>query len=215
MINKKNQIKSLKFIFLVLLFYISLDFLSSQTITVTPLNINCGEKVEINVSKAYKSEKYILEIITPIGKSYYYDIVEDTSIEFTKTGAKGFLTNNWNEYTVYLKNSNSIIDEAHFYLKPDDKELYFTVYVDDVGEAGCVSENDCKCFKSIGGKLNIGYQYDDWGGYNLKQVKREYPNDYIFHHFHAQQYGGPKVALMISHIISWKKLKIVLKTRSG
>ena len=101
------------------------------------------------------------------------------------------------------------MDKTVFYLNDKNKQLYFTVYVDDIGKAGYLNTIGESWFKSIGGKINYGYQHDDKGGILLGPVLKMYndKDDYIFHHFHAWQFFRNRVILKLDRFFNWKHRK--------
>jgi hypothetical protein len=101
------------------------------------------------------------------------------------------------------------VDKTVFYLSDKSKQLFFTVYIDDIGKAGYLNTSGEKWFKSIGGRINYGYQHDDWGGANLKKVIEKYhpSQNYIFHHFHAWEFSGNRGILNVDRFLNWNHRK--------
>ena len=210
-LNNKTILFSFTFLF-VLLFFSS--FASQYSLEVIPKQIGMGDTVSIEYTNTVKHSDFKIEILSPSGKLYYlapYKKSENKDVVlFTQTYDKGFLTDNWNQYKVKLYNSKNVcIDSTNFFLKDNNKQLYFTIYIDDVGRSGYLNEEGERWFKSIGGKINYGYQHDDGGGISLEAILKRYNDkeNYIFHHFHALEFSGNRVALKLDRFFKWNHRK--------
>ena len=204
-------------LFCVLLFLILPNYLfaNQYSLTVFPKDINAGDTVRIDFIDQHQPIKnYAIQIISPTGKVYnmvpHKQSESKGQVLFSQTYDRGFLTDNWNQYKIKLYNSKNVfIDSTDFFLKNNNKQLYFTIYIDDIGRVGYLSEDGERWFKSIGGKINYGYQHDDKGGILLGPVLKRYNNkdDYIFHHFHAWEFSGNRSILKLDGFLKWNHRK--------
>ncbi len=211
---KKYSIIFTSFFYLILLSIIPYTAYSVE-IKVQPKRINLGDTVDIQVLDIDNNRSSVIKVISPGLDKYTYSLRSRNRIKFGKTYSRGFLSSNWNKYKIHLLNDSIVLDSAFFYLRPSNKTLYFTVYVDDIGKAGFIDSYDYQWFSEIGGKINIAYQNDDWGNKSLEEVIQKYPEDFIFHHFHSYEYTGPKFAYYIYHFVNWYKIKKWIENNFG
>lgn len=216
MFNEKFKKSLFFFIFAIVILTCS-SFANQYSLNVTPKQINVGDTVSIEYIGTKEDRDYKIEILLPSGKSYSLipnrKSVNKYQVLFAKTYDKGFLTDNWNQYKVKLYNSKKLcIDSTYFFLNKENKTLFFTVYIDDIGKAGYLNKDGEIWFKSLGGKINYGYQHDDKGGFSLNKILQRYNNkdDYIFHHFHAWKFSGNKFILKLDHLLKWNHNKHLL-----
>ena len=211
-----NKIKHISIISAFLLLFLTYPSFAGQlSLRVIPESINAGDTVRIEFIDQHQPIKnYEIQIISPAGE--VHNLVPLKQLEnkgqvlFSQTYDRGFLTANWNQYEVKLYNKEKqCVDKAVFYLNDKSKQLFFTVYVDDIGRAGYLNTDGEKWFKSIGGRINYGYQHDDKGGILLGPVLKRYNNkkDYIFHHFHAWEFSGNRGILKIDRFFKWNHRK--------
>jgi len=165
--------------------------LEAANIEARPKVINMGDEVSIEVTGYKEGDR--VSIGNPLGNVFETFPNNQGIVKFSDTDDPGFLTADWNKYSVSLIRGNSVADTSSFMIATSDKEIYFSVYADDVGETGFIDKENYEWFKSIGGKLNIGYMNDDWGLNNLNKVRKKYKDDFIYHHFHAQYFSGPRI----------------------
>lgn len=211
-----NKIKYISLISAFLLLFLKYPSFAGQlSLRVFPGNINAGDTVRIEFIDQHQPIKnYEIQIISPAGE--VHNLVPLKQLEnkgqvlFSQTYDRGFLTANWNQYEVKLYNKEKqCVDRAVFSLNDKNKQLFFTVYVDDIGKAGYLNTDGEKWFKSIGGRINYGYQQDDKGGILLGPVLKRYNNkkDYIFHHFHAWKFSGNRGILKLDRFLKWNHRK--------
>ncbi|HEY9114388.1 MAG TPA: hypothetical protein VIN10_06780 [Bacteroidales bacterium] len=185
--------------------------LSGQNILkVNKKEIKCGDTIQVFFENKYSGNQ--IKIIDPLGNEFIIDPVKDSegsSVSFVTDETRGFLTDDWNKYSIYLVNNSKLIDSTFVRLADSEKILYFTIFIDDVGPYGYINEEDYNWFKSKGGKFNIGYMQDDFGMDDLSFVLNKYsdPTDFIFHHFHAQRFSGNQTLLKIYQFTRWKDFK--------
>lgn len=180
---------------------------------VSPKVIDLGETVTIRIDKTVDIYTHRILILSPSGKVYSpvpEKKLDHYEISFSETHERGFLNDNWNQYKVSLVDGyNKAVESSCFYIKPKRKQLFFTVYVDDIGGAGFLNKAGEKWFKGLGGKINYGYENDDWGRQigSLESVISKYGGDYIFHHYHAVAFNKNRLFLKINRLLRWKHIK--------
>ncbi len=211
----QNMCKKQRLIPFICLFLLpnSLIFGNQKQIDVSPQIIDLGETVIIRINRTVDIHAQRILILSPSGKAYspvpekksgYYEI------SFSETYDRGFLNDNWNQYKVSLLDRyNEVIESTYFYIKQTRKELFFTVYVDDIGGGGYLDEAGEKWFKGLGGKINYGYENDEWAPASLESVVRRYndPGDSLFYHFHPLEYSKEKIFLKVNRLLRWKQKK--------
>jgi len=218
--NHLSKNKSIPVFFLVstLLFLISTSLSGQNILKVNKKEIKCGDTIQILFENKYSASQ--IKIVDPTGKEHIIQPLnkkEGNSAYFVTDETRGFLTVDWNKYSIYLLNNNKLVDSTYVRLANSEKILYFTIFIDDVGPYGYLNEDDYNWFKGKGGKFNIGYMHDDYGMEDLAYVSNIYsdPSDFIFHHFHAQRFTGNKVLLNIYLFTRWKKFKTAVSNIIG
>jgi len=218
---ERHIIQSLLRILLVMILTVNISYAKDFSLRVDPKHIDIGEAVLIEFDSV-KDGFYLIRILSPSGNKY--EFVPEKSgddryqLLFQGTSDRGFLTEDWNRYEVMLLNSDDkLLDSTDFYLNQKQKLLYFTVYVDDIGLQGYLDIEGQSWFKSIGGKLNLGFQHDDRIGYPLSLILKKYSNgnDYIFHHFHSWRFSGSMLLLKVHQLLKWNSIKTQLNSTFG
>ena len=200
--------------FIWLLNFLFLPVLGSQNLLdVSPQIIDLGQTVTIRINRTIDLSAQCIRILSPSGKIYSPVPEKKTDhyeLSFSETRDRGFLNDNWNQYKVdLLDRHNEIIESACFYIKQERKELFFTVYVDDIGGGGYLNKAGEQWFKGLGGRINYGYENDEWARSSLSSVISRYKNrgDSIFYHFHPLEFSKEKFFLKVNHILKWKQKK--------
>jgi len=186
---------------------------SADSLSVFPEYINLGDSVKIEISSVMNINELRLKIVSPSQKEYYPKLVKiknnKYSVFFSDTFEKGFLTENWNQYKVRLYKMNGLIlQEKSFYLRDNNKTLYFTLYIDDMGAGGYPKNKNIQWYHEIAGPINLGYQCDSIGCVPLKKFMKKYDLeiDFVFHHFHSYEFAGNRIILKIDSFFNWYRL---------
>lgn len=213
--NKTFHILFLAFTFSVL---ITTSLSGENILKVNKNEIKCGDTIQVFFDNKYSASQ--IKIIDPVGKEYIVEPEKEkngNSAKFVTDETRGFLTADWNKYSIYLLKNNKLIDSTFVRLANSEKILYFTIFIDDVGPYGYINEDDYNWFKSKGGKFNIGYMHDDFGMEDLSFVSNKYsdPSDFIFHHFHAQRFSGNPLLQEIYLFTRWKNFKTTVSNQIG
>jgi len=214
----KNKSLLLFFLAFIFSFTITTSLSGQNILKVDKTEIKCGDTIQIFYENKYPASQ--IKIVGPAGKEYLIEPLKEkdgSSASFVTDETRGFLTEDWNKYSIYLLNNNKLVDSTFVRLANSEKILYFTIFIDDIGPYGYINEDDYNWFKSKGGKFNIGYMHDDFGMDDLSFVLNKYsdPSDFIFHHFHAQRFSGNQTLLKIYLFTRWKNFKTVISENIG
>ena len=217
--NNKKKLILLLFLPLQILFLINCAALADNIyVNITPKEINCGDTVAIEVNGITNSKNNFLTVTSPTGKAYHPEFVSKITqneqkcfAAFSNTSDKGFLSQNWNKYLVRLFNRDgTLLCEDAFYLKQNNKELYFTIYIDDVGASGLPEPDGLRWFESNKYPVNLGWENGELNqeGILLDVIKNKYDlsSNYLFHHFHAINYTGNALLQKIDKAINWYQI---------
>jgi hypothetical protein len=209
-----RKMRQKRFVLLVLMLFTAnaLAFCGvEEYLSLHPVFINAGDEVRIEIKHSDHHGEPRLRIISPSQVEYYPKLVEQKTAGylavFADTQDKGFLKDNWNQYTVQLiRKDKGVVEGKHFYLK-DKKTVFFTLYIDDVGKAGFPSKDDIQWYHEVAGPVNWGYECDDFGCFPLEKFIHEFDEngDFVFHHFHAHQFAGNKTILRIDTFLNWQE----------
>lgn len=208
-----SKIKRITFYSLIFIWLIPCAFGSQDYLNVSPQVIDLGETVSIKISKSIDISTHKIQVLSPLGKAKFPVPEEKPShfeIFFSETYERGFLTETWNQYEVNLLDRDSnTIERKYFHIRQNRKQLFFTVYVDDIGGGGYLHEEGEDWFKGLGGRINYGYENDEWAPATLSSVVKRYfgSGDSLFYHFHPLEYTKPKIFLKINRFLRWKKKK--------
>lgn len=205
------------FLLFVSLFFSSI-LIGQNNLEVNKQEIKCGDTIQIFFDRQISDAK--IKIVDPAGKEYLLEPdkeKEGNRAFFVTDETRGFLTPDWNKYSIYLLKNNRPVDSTFVRLSESEKILYFTIFIDDIGPYGYINEEDYRWFKDRGGKFNIGYMKDDFGMDDLSFVLKKYPDssDFIFHHFHAQRFSGNQMLLKIYQFTRWKEFKTAISDILG
>jgi len=173
--------------------------------------IKSGENITIII----KSQSHITSIYgwveTPLKKKYNLKFfAKNKFIFFSKyvhTNEKGFLTKDWNVYSINVSAKNLYGEEKkrkkYFYLKESEKILYFVFWVDDFGNGGELRKKDRNWYHTNVGPISYGLERDEAGHYNLSKLFKKYDfvKDYLSHHFHPFHWDRGRIFLFADNLI--------------
>lgn len=181
---------------------------AADLLTVTPAVVSAGGAVRVTVACDRPMDGVDGIVRSPLGRVHQlrFEVRGTTCTAlFTNTTDKGFLADDWGDYTVQarlVRRAEPPTELSTSFRLPDSAKTLFVVFwVDDFGSGGELAPDFQAWYHAQAGPIAYLLQRDDTRFFNVGALLSRYDfgRDYLGHHLHAFHWPGPRWRLWLSH----------------